>query len=86
MPAMDDSTFSDYHRLLTDAARTGRCPVWIADLSYTDPPEDMERILAELDDRDAGNVLAARCVLVLRRVRAPVPRRLPGPPATPGRP
>jgi hypothetical protein len=58
MPAMDNFFLSTYHRQLADAARTGRCPVWIADPSRTSPPEDRERILAELDARDAGEVLA----------------------------
>jgi hypothetical protein len=56
MPGMDDFFLSSYHRLLTDAARTGQC--WIADLSRADPPDDRNRVLAELDARDAGEVLA----------------------------
>jgi hypothetical protein len=60
MPAMDNFFLSTYHRLLSDAARTGQCPVWIADLSRSDPPDDRERILAELDARDAGEVLAGQ--------------------------
>jgi Domain of unknown function (DUF4253) len=58
MPAMDDFFLSTYHGLLAAAARTGQCPVWIADLCRTDPPDDRERLLAELEARNPGQVLA----------------------------
>jgi uncharacterized protein DUF4253 len=67
MPAMDiftsnaDSRPADptYHRLLAAAATTGRCPVCVAD-DRTDPRADRAAIMAELDTRDASEVLSAR--------------------------
>lgn len=53
-------TDSTYHRLLADAAATGRCPAWIADHGRTDPPADPGAALAELAVRDASQVLDAR--------------------------
>jgi hypothetical protein len=55
-----DRFISTYHRLLTDAARTGRCPVWITDHSYTEPPDDRDEILADLDTRDPSTVLSGQ--------------------------
>lgn len=61
MPAMDDFFLSTYHQL-TDAARSGRCPVWITEmgLDRIDPPEERERIMADLDVRDTSEGLTAR--------------------------
>lgn len=54
-----NSAASPYHRLLADAASTGRCPVWVVD-GGTDPPADRLAMLAELDGRDPSIVLTAR--------------------------
>jgi uncharacterized protein DUF4253 len=48
-----------YHRLLAAAPTTGRCPVWV-DGDRTDPPSDRAAVLADLDTRDASEVLSAR--------------------------
>jgi hypothetical protein len=61
MPAMD-AFISTYHRLLIDAVRTGRCPVFITErgLARTDQPADRDQVLADLAARDVSEVLAGR--------------------------
>jgi hypothetical protein len=59
------ATFDDralYGRLLTDAPRTGRCPILLSEYALSTIPDDRHRVttMAEVDRHNAAEVLADR--------------------------